>query len=203
LVEAADVVPRARLAVSFRELAVGLGLLGIGVFITMSWLRNPDGHTVRRLATGLLSLLVGIAVTYLSVRRVCSACGYPLRTFSFRTTGGKTGDATGGKIGDTTGGKIGDTTGGKTGELAAGIEQALVNGDAVGAGRLLNEALATSPGAGGMSCSLSYCDGCRGLLSVDMTDGAGAHRPHIVTGARAMSVIPTIEQLARLQRGGP
>jgi hypothetical protein len=171
------VAPRVRLQVSARELMLALGVLGIGIFITGSWLRDPNGHTVRRLATGIAALAVGVAALYLSFRRSCSACRRTLLRFSLRTTVFR----------------------------MRAIELCLAGGDWAGAARLLRDAAGTALDGGstsqgtpvGASCSLLYCGGCRGLLLVEVAEDGGERRTELVTGARATALVPVVEAVAR------
>lgn len=170
--------PRVRLRISARELMLAMGVLGVGVFITASWLRDPDGHTVRRLGTGMAALAVGVAALYLSFRRSCSACHRPLLRFSLRTT---------------------------VSQMRA-IELSLAGGDGPGAARLLRDAAGTALDGGGSSsqgtpvaasCSLLYCEGCRGLLLVEVVEDGGERRTELFTGARATALVPVVEAVAR------
>lgn len=168
--------PRVRIAVSARELMLALGVLGIGVFITAIWLRHPEGHTMRRLAIGIAALAVGVAVVCMCFRRSCSACHNALRTVSFRTTASR----------------------------IRAVELSFAGGDAPGAARLLRDVGAglgsgggTSQEASTASCSLVYCDGCRGLLSVTVEEGGGERRTQLVTGTRATALVPVVEAMAR------
>lgn len=161
--------PHPRFSVAPRELLIGIVVLGFGVFMTVAWLAHPDGHTWKRVAAGAAAVLVGGTVVVLSFGRACSACGHRLQTFSFRTTAG----------------------------LMPGVEHALAGGDGAAVAHALRSALATRPSDGAArSCSLAYCDGCRGLLAIDVSGADDVRRRRVVRGASATAVVPAVEAAA-------
>jgi hypothetical protein len=86
------------------------------------------------------------------------------------------------------------------------IELSLAGGDGPGAARLLRDAAGTALDGGGSSsqgtpvvasCSLLYCEGCRGLLLVEVVEDGGERRTELFTGARATALVPVVEAVAR------
>lgn len=166
--------PRARVSLSIREMALGLAVVTIGAVMTWEWLRSPDGHTGRRMLTGVMALVLGVTAMALSVRRACSACGTALGTFKLQVARG----------------------------LVPAIEQSFSAGDGAALASLLRQALAESANASNTTaCSFVYCEGCRGLLTLECSDGHGVANSRVITGGKAMDVIPAVEVVVREGRG--